>query len=250
MSATRQAIAKRLLVLALLWGFIGCAYPPKRAEPQPPPPPPAVVESAPEFIWEIPAERVLPPPPPSKPKPRPYVHEVRYSGEILISIAKWYTGSRNNWTAIAKANPHLNPNRIFIGDKILIPENLLKRRDPMPKLAPYVHTVRWLGENISIIAQWYTGSGKNWNTIAKANPKIKSNHIIVGDKVIIPENLLKRRDPMPLNFLVTSSRKKSAQTLPPKQPSVESYAIELFNPEITEQPSTESDTIPLFEPLE
>jgi hypothetical protein len=184
MSATRQAIAKSLLVLALLWNFNGCAYPTKRAEPQPPQPPPVVVEPAPEFMWEIPAERVLPPPPP-KPKPRPYVHEVRWSGEILISIAKWYTGSRNNWTAIAKANPHLNPNRIFIGDNILIPENLLKRRDPMP-----------------------------------------------------------------LKFLVTSSHKKPAQTPPPKQPSVESYAIELFKPEITEQSSPESDTTPLFEPIE
>jgi hypothetical protein len=171
-------------MFALLWGFIGCTHPPKSAESQPPHPPPAVVESAPEFIWEIPAERVLPPPPP-KPKLQPYVHEVRYSGEVLISIAKWYTGSQNNWTAIANINPHLNPNRIFIGDNILIPENLLKRRDPMP-----------------------------------------------------------------LSFLNTSSRKKSAQTLPPKQQSVESYDIELFNPEITEQPPTESDTIPLFEPIE
>ena len=179
-----MTLAKRLLVFALLWGFIGCAYPPKHAEPQPPQPPPAVVESAPEDIWEFPAETVLPPPLP-KPESHPYVHEVRYSGETLISIAKWYTGSRDNWITIAKANPYLNPNRIFIGDNILIPENLLKRRDPMP-----------------------------------------------------------------LSFLNTSSRKKSAQTLPPKQQSVESYAIELFNPEITEQPATESDTIPLFEPIE
>jgi hypothetical protein len=174
-------------MFALLWGFIGCTHPPKSAESQPPHPPPAVVESAPESIGEIQAERILPPPPPPpKPRPQPYVHKVRYSGETLISIAKWYTGSRNNWTVIAKANPHLvNPNRILIGDTILIPENLLKRRDPMP-----------------------------------------------------------------LSFLNTSSRKKSAQTLPPKQQSVESYAIELFNPEITEQPPTESDTIPLFEPIE
>ncbi len=248
MSAMRQVRVKSLLVFAILWGFHGCTYPTKRAEIQPPQPPPVVVESAPEFEGEIPAESVLPPPPPPKPKPRPYVHEVRRPGETLISIAKWYTGSRDNWITIAKANPHLNPDRIFIGDNISIPEHLLKRRDPMPKPEPYVHKVRWPGENLSLIARWYTGSGKNWMTIAKANPQIKSNRIIVGDKIIIPENLLKRRDAMPLSFLNTSSRNKPFQTPPSKQSSVGSY--ELFKPETTEQPLTESDTNPLFEPIE
>ena len=182
MAAAWLTITKSLLVFALLWDFLGCAHPPKHSETLPIQPPPIVIESSPESIEEMPADIVLPPP---KPKPQPYVHKVRYSGEILISIAKWYTGYRNNWTVIAKANPHLNPNRIFIGDKIIIPENLLKRRDPMP-----------------------------------------------------------------IHFLSSPSRKKSTQTPPPKKPSVESDAIELFNPETTEQPSTISNTIPLFEPIE
>ena len=234
MSTTWLTLARSLMVFALLGGFLCCAQPSKRIEPQPPDPSPARELS----------------PPPSKPEPRPYVHKVRYSGEILISIAEWYTGSRNNWTVIAKANPGLDPNRIFIGDTILIPENLLKRRDPMPNPTPYSHTVRWRGENISVIAQWYTGSRKNWKTIAKANPKINSNHIIVGDKIIIPENLLKRRDPMPPDFLINTSRKEPAQKPPPKKPSTEPDAIELFKPEIAEQPPADSDTIPLFGPIE
>ena len=186
MATAWLAIAKCLLVFALLWDFLGCAHPANRAETQPPKPPPAEIKSAPESIGEIPTERVLPPPPPPKPKSQPYVHKVRYSGEILISIAKWYTGSRNNWTVIAKANPDLNPNRIFIGDTILIPENLMKRRDPLPP-----------------------------------------------------------------DFLINTSRKEPAKQAPPiKQPSTDSDAIELFNPEITEQPSADSDTIPLFGPVE
>ena len=48
-------------------------------------------------------------------------------------IAGWYTGDIENWKALAQANPHMNPNRIFVGNKILIPENLLKTREPMPK---------------------------------------------------------------------------------------------------------------------
>ncbi len=48
-------------------------------------------------------------------------------------IAGWYTGNIMNWKALAQANPNINPSRIFEGDRILIPESLLKTREPMPK---------------------------------------------------------------------------------------------------------------------
>ncbi len=63
----------------------------------------------------------------------PCVHTVRWSGETLSVIAKWYTGKFENWRALVKVNPKLNPNRIFIGSKILIPEDLVKNREPMPQ---------------------------------------------------------------------------------------------------------------------
>ena len=69
----------------------------------------------------------LPPPSP------PYYHSIHWSGETLSIIAAWYTGDGNNWKALAKANPHLNPNLISWGDEILIPQTLLKTREPMPK---------------------------------------------------------------------------------------------------------------------
>jgi hypothetical protein len=64
---------------------------------------------------------------------RPCVHKVRWSGETLSVIAKWYTGDFENWEAITKANPKINPNRMFIGSKILIPGDLVKNREPMPQ---------------------------------------------------------------------------------------------------------------------
>ena len=185
MSTAWLTIARCLMVFALLWGFLGCAQSTMRVKPQPPEAPPAIIQPAPKSAGNIPPARELPPPP-SKPETQPYVHKVRYSGENLISIAEWYTGSRKNWAVIAKANPDLNPNRIFIGDTILIPENLMKRRDPLPP-----------------------------------------------------------------DFLINTAHKEPAkQASPLKQPSTESDAIELFNPEITEQPSADSDTIPLFGPIE
>lgn len=60
-------------------------------------------------------------------------HTISWPGETLSVIAKWYTGKFDNWKALVKANPDLNPKRIHIGQRILIPEYLLTNRKPMPK---------------------------------------------------------------------------------------------------------------------
>jgi len=62
-----------------------------------------------------------------------YVHKVRWEGETLSLIAKWYTGSQKNWKVLAKDNPWLEPNYISTGHKIFIPRNLLKTKKPMPR---------------------------------------------------------------------------------------------------------------------
>ena len=62
-----------------------------------------------------------------------YYHTVRWHGETLAYIAKWYTGNLHNWKVLAKANPALNPNRIYKGNQIVIPEGVLKTRKPLPK---------------------------------------------------------------------------------------------------------------------
>ena len=80
-------------------------------------------------VPESPSEIVSPS---SIPEPRFYVHRVRWKGETLFIIAKWYTGSGKNGRALSNANPKLNPNRIFINDNIFIPEDLMKYRKPMP----------------------------------------------------------------------------------------------------------------------
>jgi nucleoid-associated protein YgaU len=67
------------------------------------------------------------------PKPSYYYHRVKYSGETLSIIAKWYTGDADNWQALTKANPKLNPNRINVGDKIRIPREILNTKRPMTR---------------------------------------------------------------------------------------------------------------------
>ena len=172
-------------------------------------------------------------------KGTPYVHTVRWPGESLSIIAKWYTGSLDNWRAIARENPELDPDRITMGTKVRIPKKLLKTEDPMPrkfvaafsgepekarrapaaKPAYLQHTVRWPGESLSIIAKWYTGSLDNWKALAEANPELNPERITIGAKIRVPEDMLRTRDPMPQDFVTSFGQKP--ETSSPAQGEVE-----------------------------
>jgi len=79
---------------------------------------------------------------PIQPKKTSFVHLVQWPGETLPIIAKWYTQDSSKWRLLADANLNINPERLSAGNKIFIPEDLLKTREPMPKefIAEYHHT--------------------------------------------------------------------------------------------------------------
>lgn len=60
-----------------------------------------------------------------------YLHTVSLADESISIIAKWFTGDLKKWEILAECNPAINPNRIFIGDKIKIPRSIMTRQDPM-----------------------------------------------------------------------------------------------------------------------
>lgn len=60
-------------------------------------------------------------------------HTVQWPGESLSIIAKWYIGKLMDWEILAAHNPDLDPNRIFVGDRIRIPESRVRTFDPMPR---------------------------------------------------------------------------------------------------------------------
>lgn len=74
-----------------------------------------------------------------------------------------------------------------------------------------VHTVKYPGETLALIAEWYTGSMANWREIAKFNPSLNPNLIKIGDQIKIPPYLVKRTDPLP---------KPRSQRVESKQPSL------------------------------
>lgn len=68
---------------------------------------------------------------------------------------------------------------------------------PTPEPPPYEHTVRWKGETLSLIAQWYTGDIAAWKALADYNRLSDPKTIKIGDRILIPELLVKNRNPMP-----------------------------------------------------
>jgi hypothetical protein len=183
-------------------------------------------------------------------KGAPYVHTVRWPGESLSIISKWYTGSLENWRALARANPKLDPDRITLGTEVRIPKDLLRTQDPMPRAfvssfsgkpekalsAPtskpdYLqHTVRWPGESLSIIAKWYTGSLDNWKTLAEANPELNPNRITMGAKIRIPEEMLQTREPMPQDFVTSFGQKSDTSSSGQEAVEEEQEKPRLFGP--------------------
>jgi LysM repeat protein len=206
-----------------------------------------------------------------------FCHKVRYPGETLSIIAEWYTGDLENWRYLAKGNPELDSNLIKIGTQIHIPETLLRTRKRMPKnfvqavskrhearaataakdqprakpssltATYYYHKVRYPGETLSIIAKWYTGTVKNWRALTKANPRLDPNHIVMGDKIRIPNKILHTREAMPRSFITDSAtarkakpptssssakttEEKQAQLSKPKPPPDDIEVLELFGP--------------------
>jgi hypothetical protein len=98
---------------------------------------------------------------------------------------------------------------------------------PPPQSPPYYHSINWNGETLSIIAAWYTGNGKNWPALAKANPRLNPNLITWGDEILIPGHLLKTREPMPKAFVEQFYRKPKKETSRSKVQPIQTQKDEL-----------------------
>lgn len=168
-----------------------------------------------------------------------YKHTVRWSGESLSLIAKWYTGSFKNWKKLAEANPRINPNLIKPGQVILIPPALVKTQEPLPqkvaaKYTPhyFAHIVKQDGEKMKDIAGWYTGNSANWKSLAKANPNLNADRLVAGNEIFIPKNILKTREPVPLPEPSSTTSKSDPQppVAEPETIPASEEKIKLFGP--------------------
>lgn len=108
-------------------------------------------------------------------------------------------------------------------------ENLSPQTIP-EKAAPFAHEVKWQRETLFSIALWYTGTGNNWKRLADANPTIKPRRIHIGDIILIPEDLLKTRQPLPAEFIGSRSGKKKTSASQRSKPLPKSEEVKLYGP--------------------
>ena len=111
-TAWNPALKSLMLGLALLWICSGCSHLARITQPK---------------AQDSPVEDL------ATKEHKSFDHRVKWPGESLSIIAKWYTGDSTNWKALAKANPDLSPNLIRIGDTIVIPKSLIENEKPMPR---------------------------------------------------------------------------------------------------------------------
>jgi len=101
-----------------------------------------------------------------------------------------------------------------------LPKAMPQEKEPSKEVSYVVHTVKWRGETLSMIAAWYTGKSTNWKAVAEVNPDIKPSRIFEGNVVRIPEAMVKTRDPMPKGYVdrfYKSGKNQDPAKTPPSQ---------------------------------
>lgn len=96
----------------------------------------------------------------------------------------------------------------------------------------YIHTIKWSGETISIIAGWYTGDIQNWRTLAEANPEIDPNKVSIGMRLRIPERIMTTKAPMTKEHVDSfyAKGKRRGGSIPVARPKKEEEEPTLFGP--------------------
>jgi hypothetical protein len=89
------------------------------------------------------------------------------------------------------------------------------KTEPQQEITYFEHTVKYSGETLSIIAGWYIKDIKSWKALAEANPDIDPKFIFTGNKIRIPEYLMKTHEPMPKEFVDSFYPQKPAKPIPP-----------------------------------
>jgi LysM repeat protein len=109
-------------------------------------------------------------------------------GDTLYGIARYYGVSAH---AIMDANGISNPNRIYVGQRLLIPGGYTPP-PPAPGCA-YYHRVQY-GQTLAWIATYY---GVNVYTLAQVNGIYNINHIHTGANLCIPGGYIPPQPPPP-----------------------------------------------------
>lgn len=121
------------------------------------------------------------------------VHVVK-ADEYLVDISEKYYGTTMKWKLIADANPKANPNRLLVGQKLIIPDaggsksgsSSSTSSSPSVEASSDTYTVA-AGDTLDRIAKRTLGDAGRWKEIAKVNPGVDPQRLMVGQKLVLPK---------------------------------------------------------------
>ncbi len=129
-------------------------------------------------------------------------HTVK-SDEYLIDISEKYYGTTAKWKIIADANPGINPNKLMVGQKLVIPDaggsssHSTSGGSETATDGGDTYTIK-SGDTLEKVAQKLLGDGSKWQDIAKLNPGVDPTRLMVGQKITVPKGAAKPAPPAPL----------------------------------------------------
>ncbi len=138
---------------------------------------PATTENQPKEELTVPASAVS----------LPIEHTVA-DGESLWTISEKYYTSGYNWVDIANTNGVQNPDQIFVGQKLTIPNVSVRGLGPqvtLSKIEGGTYTTL-KGDNLWTIAIRAYGDGYRYGDIARVNNIANPRLIFSGNVLIIP----------------------------------------------------------------
>ncbi len=122
------------------------------------------------------------------------------SGDTLSEIAEKQLGTLKRWKEIVALNPKVDPAKLFVGQKLVLPAGdatsvAQAPRETAPALPAVTvaantgsgetYVVR-SGDNMWRIAARTLGDGERWKEIAKLNPKVDADRLFVGQELVVP----------------------------------------------------------------
>ena len=125
-----------------------------------------------------------------KPKPAPVRHTVE-QGDNFYSIARDHYGDDRYWTLIRDANPDANPNRLLVGQTLILPpkEEASAQATPTtttpPTTTPALTYTVGAGDSLTSIARNVLGDGSRWREIYELNRDKLNDPDVLHEGVVL-----------------------------------------------------------------
>lgn len=150
-------------------------------------------------------------------------HHVRYSGahgETLWRISTWFTGTGTNANRLGQLN-RINPNRLGVGNRILIPlDMLIPCFQAVYEYPVVVNDLTYNKDALGVYAEYTLLSGQTiYSLVLRYTPLVTANDVMSASQKILNRSGLRDFHAIPANtVLKIPSDLISPQFLPPNDP--------------------------------